>query len=199
MACEKQVKQAQRAERKHDRYAKARTRLKERRKKGGAITRARIAAYTAAANLWAKREKKAKAALVKCRREQLPEDRRLAQALIVHRNTRFYFVSPTGGSARDVLEDYVRKGTAYVAATGQRVELSVGFLRGMLAQANAGMVMINCVTNGRHTQGSNHYKGRAVDLDEGSGLPDAVCESIGRQHNMVRNFERDHMHFDYVG
>ena len=76
-------------------------------------------------------------------------------------------------------------------------DVSEGLLRGLAAMVDAGVVLINCVTNGKHVTGSNHYKGKAVDLDLTSPLGTHAIEAIANQHGGRRNFESSHIHIDF--
>ena len=61
-----------------------------------------------------------------------------------------------------------------------------------------GDVKINCITNGKHVPTSNHYRGKAVDLDLSSPLGAHAIEGIAREHGGRRNFEPTHIHIDFV-
>ena len=61
-----------------------------------------------------------------------------------------------------------------------------------------GAILINCLTNGKHTDGSNHYKGKAVDLDLTSPLGSTAIEAIASQHRGHRNLRLDHIHLDFL-
>lgn len=95
-----------------------------------------------------------------------------ARRILNSPRARFAFVSPTGGSARPGLEAVARGGQAPVAATGGRTVIRLpilAFLEELLRIA-PGPVLINCITNGRHRDGSTHYTGEAVDIDKASSV-----------------------------
>jgi hypothetical protein len=76
--------------------------------------------------------------------------------------------------------------------------LQESLLRAVAAMADHGVILINCLTNGKHAPNSNHYKGKAVDLDLSSPLGSTAIEAIARQHGGRRNFRLDHIHLDFL-
>jgi hypothetical protein len=85
-----------------------------------------------------------------------------------------------------------------VAATGVPTNVQESLLRAVAAMADHGVILINCLTNAKHVANSNHYKGKAVDLDLSSPLGSAAIEAIARQHGGRRNFRLDHIHLDFL-
>ena len=136
--------------------------------------------------------------LERFRATQLTPKQRLAKKILESPNSRFVFVSPTGGSARAGFEAIAAGRKAPVAATGVPTAVNESLLRGLAAMVDAGVVLINCLTNGRHVTNSNHYKGKAVDLDITSPLGAPAIEAIARQHGGRRNFESSHIHIDFL-
>lgn len=135
--------------------------------------------------------------LDKFRAAQLTPKRRLAKKILESPDSRFLFSSPTGGTARTGLQAIAAGHRAPVAATGVPTDVNENLLRGLAGMADAGVVLINCLTNGRHAANSNHYAGKAVDLDLTSPLGAAAIEAIARQHGGRRNFEASHIHIDF--
>lgn len=122
---------------------------------------------------------------------------RACEFLLATPNTRFVYVSPTGGSARGGLQAQAAGRKAPVAATGGRTDLAMNMLAALEEMARAGVILINCLTNGQHVSGSNHYVGRAVDLDNTSPLGAARIKAIAEKHGGSRNFETSHIHLDF--
>jgi hypothetical protein len=194
----------------HDREGKKRLRMKAQNKAAAEagtprpFDRSEIAAQTRKvkalsqrANVVRDKLERAEHALDKFRAEHSPS-RRLAEKILESPNSRFDFVSPTGGNARHGLEAIAAGHKAPVAATGVPSNVSESLLRGLAAMGDAGVVLINCLTNGRHSTGSNHYKGKAVDLDLTSPLGAHAIEAIAKEHGGRRNFESDHIHLDFL-
>jgi hypothetical protein len=140
----------------------------------------------------------AEAELERFRTQKLGPKQRLAHKILESPNSRFLFSSPTGGTARGGFEAIAAGRKAPVAATGGTTDVSENLLRGVAAMVDAGVVLINCLTNGKHVTNSNHYRGKAVDLDLTSPLGARAIEAIAIQHNGRRNFEADHIHIDFV-
>src|SRR3954447_2836942 len=168
------------------------------------FARKQIAAQTRAVKLLSQRAnavdeklEQAESALEKFRATELTPKRRLAKKILESPNSRFACSSPTGGTARRGLEEIAAGHKAPVAATGVPTDVDENLLRGLAAMDDAGVVLINCLTNGKHSIGSNHYKGKAVDLDLTSGLGARAIEAIAREHGGRRNFESDHIHLDF--
>jgi hypothetical protein len=69
-------------------------------------------------------------------------------------------------------------------------------MQALVEMSKQGPIMINALTGGEHSDGSNHYSGTAVDLDISVGDP-AQIEAIANQFGGVRNFETDHIHIDF--
>ncbi len=136
--------------------------------------------------------------LERFRAAQLTPKQRLAQKILESPNSRFVFVSPTGGSARAGFEAIAAGRKAPVAATGVPTTVQESLLRAVAAMVDQGAVLINCLTNGKHVANSNHYKGKAVDLDLNSPLGSTAIEAIANQHGGHRNFRSDHIHLDFL-
>lgn len=118
----------------------------------------------------------------------------LAEAILAHRNARFAFVSPTGGSAKDGLQRTARGEKAHVAATGANVLIDTRVLAFLLDLCDHGTTLINCIVNGRHMAGSQHYSGQAVDIDKGSASVGAVY-TVAKAHDLtVLNEDAYHFH-----
>jgi len=194
----------------HDREAKKRQRMKAQNKAAAEagtprpFTRPEIAAATRLVKRLSQKANEVDAKLETAERKldhfratQLTPKRRLAKKILESPNSRFLFNSPTGGTARGGLQELAAGHKAPVAATGAPTDVNENLLRGLAAMVDTGVVLINCLTNGRHSNGSPHYRGKAVDLDLTSGLGARAIEAIARQHGGHRNFESDHIHIDF--
>jgi hypothetical protein len=157
----------------------------------------RVKALSKRANAIGVELDQAEGALDQFRAAELTPKRRLAKKILESPNSRFVFVSPTGGTARAGLEAIAAGHKAPVAATGVPTDVNENLLRALAAMVDAGVVLVNCLTNGKHTTGSNHYRGTAVDLDLTSGLGARAIEAIALQHSGRRNFESNHIHIDF--
>lgn len=195
----------------HDREARKRQRMKQRNAQAagagqpkpfstdklGAQTR-KVRSLAKQVNEIDRKLDQAEDELERFRAQQLTPTQRLAKKILESPNTRFVFSSPTGGTARPGLEAVAAGKKAPVAATGRPTDLDEDLLRAMAAMADAGVVLINCITNGRHVPNSNHYRGHAVDIDLTSPLGARAIEGIAGRHNGRRNFESDHIHIDFA-
>jgi hypothetical protein len=195
----------------HDREARKRQRMKAQNKlaaQAGEPTpfaRSEVAAQTRRVKVLSRRANAVDAELDRAEHElerfraaQLTPKQRLAKKILESPNSRFVFKSPTGGTARAGFEAIAASRKAPVAATGVPTDVRESLLRGLAAMADAGLILINCLTNGRHVTNSNHYKGKAVDLDLTSPLGSRAIEAIARQHRGRRNFESSHIHIDFL-
>jgi hypothetical protein len=131
-------------------------------------------------------------------RAALTPKQRLAKKILESPHSRFVFSSPTGGTAKAGFEAIAAGRKAPVAATGVPTNVQESLLRGLAAMDDAGVILINCLTNGKHVDNSNHYKGKAVDLDLNSPLGSTAIEAIARQHGGRRNFRSTHIHIDFL-
>ena len=131
-------------------------------------------------------------------RASLTPKQRLAKKILESPNSRFVFSSPTGGTARAGFEALAAGKKAPVAATGVPTDVQLSLVRSVAAMVDHGAVLINCLTNGKHSDNSNHYKGKAIDLDNSSPLGSTTIEAIASQHGGHRNFRLDHIHLDFL-
>lgn len=110
-----------------------------------------------------------------------------AQLLLSHRRSRFVFYSPTGGTARTGLEQAAKGHKSHCAATGGDVWLSIRLLQFLVGVCDhaSGPILVNCLTNGHHMNGSQHYLGQAADIDKSSVTSTAELNTLGHKHNIV--------------
>jgi len=195
----------------HDREARKRLRMKAQNKRAveagerppfarsdvAAQTR-RVRALSQRANAVDAELEQAERALDRFRAAKLTPKQRLAKKVLESPHSEFFFSSPTGGTARPGFEAIAAGRRAPVAATGVPTGVEESLLRGVAAMCDAGVVLINCLTNGKHVTNSNHYKGKAVDLDLTSPLGSRAIDPIAVQHGGHRNFESSHIHIDFV-
>src|SRR5215211_4856941 len=140
----------------HDREAKKRQRMKAQNKaavQAGTprpFTRSEIAAQTRKVKALSQRANEVSDKLEKAERDldrfraaHSPK-RRLAKKILESPNSRFVFVSPTGGTARAGLEVIGAGKKAPVAATGVPTDVNENLLRGLAGMVDAGVVLINC-------------------------------------------------------
>lgn len=197
----------------HDRQARKRQRMKQRNeaaKKAGKpkpFAVAKVAAATRTVSKLAQRAneldgklRQAEDELERFRAKQLTPKQRLAKQILESPHAKMTFVASVGGTARPGLEAIAQGKKAPVAAPESSVrstDVSENLLRALAAMVKRGGVAINCITNGDHVTNSNHYRGRAVDIDLTSPLGAAAIEVIANQHQGRRNFETTHIHIDF--
>jgi hypothetical protein len=195
----------------HDQEARKRQRMKEQNRLAAQagepkpFTSNEVAAQTRLVKTLSQRAnaldaelERAELKLERFRAAQLTPKQRLAKKILESPHSRFVFSSPTGGTARAGFEAIAAGRKAPVAATGVPTDVKESLLRGVAAMCDQGVVLINCLTNGKHVVNSNHYKGKAVDLDLSSPLGSSAIEAIARQHGGRRNFRSDHIHLDFL-
>jgi hypothetical protein len=119
-----------------------------------------------------------------------------AQALLDNPNVSFWS-DLSSGSDRAALEQIAKTGKSTVPQTGETVTPNLEMMQALVEMAKQGPIMINALTGGEHSVGSNHYTGNAVDLDIGVGDA-AQIEAIANQFGGTRNSETDHIHLDFV-
>ncbi|MHB8873347.1 MAG: hypothetical protein ACYC8T_06640 [Myxococcaceae bacterium] len=118
-----------------------------------------------------------------------------AQFLLSSNNVSFWSGLSTG-SDRKNLERLARGEKAYVPATGGYVTPNLKMMQALVDMAKHGPIMINALTGGSHSVGSNHYSGTAVDLDVGVGSASEIA-SIANKYGGYRNYETSHIHLDF--
>lgn len=194
----------------HDREARKRQRMKAQNKLADQAGEPRpftpddVAAQTRLVKTLSQRAEVVDAELERAERKlerfraSLTPKQRLAKKILESPNSRFVFSSPTGGTARAGFEAIAAGRKAPVAATGRPTDVQISLVRAVAAMVDHGAVLINCLTNGKHSDNSNHYKGKAVDLDLNSPLGSTAIEAIARQHGGRRNFRLDHIHLDFL-
>jgi hypothetical protein len=136
--------------------------------------------------------------LERLRATKLRPKQRLAKKILESPNSKFLFSSSTGGTARAGFEAIENNRKAPVAATGLPTDVDASLLQALAAMVDHGAILINCLTNGRHVTNSNHYRGKAVDLDLTSPLGARAIEAIALLHGGRRNFESNHIHIDFL-
>lgn len=118
-----------------------------------------------------------------------------AKYLLQSKNVSFWS-GLSSGSDRKNVERLARGEKAYVPATGGHVRPKLKLMQALVAMSKHGHIMINALTGGTHSTGSNHYRGTAVDLDLSTGNH-SMIEHIARRYGGIRNYETDHIHLDF--
>lgn len=118
-----------------------------------------------------------------------------AAALLASPNVS-YWTGLSTGSERKTVADLAAGLDAFVPHTGQRVAPKLSMMQALVAMAQKGPIMINALTGGTHSAGSNHYLGTAVDLDLSVGSTSQIV-AIAGQFGGRRNSETDHIHLDF--
>lgn len=118
-----------------------------------------------------------------------------ANILLRSKNVSFW-TGLSSGSDRKNLELLAKGKQAFVPATGGHVKPKLKMMQALVAMSRRGPIMINALTGGQHSTGSNHYSGTAVDLDLSTGNASMIAR-IARKYGGLRNFETDHIHLDF--
>lgn len=119
-----------------------------------------------------------------------------ARFLLASPNVEFLYRDDNGDTARAPIEDLAAGRKAKVNHDGSRTTVSLHMMQALVDMARHGVIAINCLTNGNHSNGSNHYIGHAVDLQVTVGNAGQIV-AIAEKHGGSRNFETDHIHLDF--
>ena len=125
----------------------------------------------------------------------------LAKEILDNDNVVYWNVN--GINTRDVmvaLSEGKKAPTTAPNAGQPNAELNPNILKFILAAGKKGKIHVNALTDRDHSDGSNHYKGLAVDLDSNSAntvVPVGELISIASEYGGVKNNEAHH-HFDFL-
>lgn len=124
----------------------------------------------------------------------------LAQEML--RNPHIAYWNTSHGSTRAIVVDLAAGRCAPVAAPnahGCVKELDPRVLETILEISKHMNVQVNALTDKWHTNGSNHYKGKAADLSVigKSYAQQGEMAGIARRHGGFRNSETSHIHLNY--
>lgn len=127
----------------------------------------------------------------------------LAQQLLDHKNVSFPLdaISPNG-STESVLKALAQGKKAPITYLGGTTTVNPGILKFALEYAELGPVGINAITDKKHSGGSPHYSGQAIDF-ECNGVPfdTAKADPIAKKYGGKRNSENcsvhNHWHYDF--
>jgi murein DD-endopeptidase MepM/ murein hydrolase activator NlpD/lysophospholipase L1-like esterase len=145
----------------------------------------------------------------------------LARQMLANSNITYWSTPPSGAAAdwkdrvpsggnttnidtKDVVTAISEGKKAYTTAgnaANKEADINSDILNFILDAAKEGKVMVNALTDKTHSNGSNHYKGEAIDLDSGSGnttVPVAKLIEIAGKYGGKKNTESDHHHFDFI-
>jgi hypothetical protein len=111
----------------------------------------------------------------------------------------FPYQSSTGDS-KEVLKQLADGKEAPVTCSNagtNHTKVNPNILKFVIAASEKTKVGINAITDKCHTSGSNHYKGKAIDLQLGVGDTGQIL-NIAKQYGGVRNSETSHIHLDFL-
>lgn len=126
----------------------------------------------------------------------------LAKKMLSNKNITYW--TNNGVNTRDVVVALSEGKKAYTTAdnaTAKEVDLNPNILLFIINAAENGKIMVNALTDKTHTNGSNHYQGLAVDIDNGAGnttIPLAKLVDIAKIYGGTKNDETTHYHFDFT-
>ena len=119
-------------------------------------------------------------------------------------NKKITYWTNNGINTRDVVVALSEGKKAYTTApnaSNKEVDLNPNILLFILDASKEGKIMVNALTDKTHTDGSNHYQGLAVDIDNGAGnttVPLATLINIAKTYGGTKNSETSHYHFDFT-
>ena len=113
---------------------------------------------------------------------------------------------PSGINTRDVVVKLSEGNKAYttssdpVAIANREVDINPNILSFILEAAKTGPIMVNALTDKDHSSNSNHYTGKAVDLQKSGPATQsvAVYDTAAEKFGGVRNSETTHWHYDFT-
>ncbi|MBP9738722.1 glucosaminidase domain-containing protein [Candidatus Saccharibacteria bacterium] len=118
-------------------------------------------------------------------------------------NTNITYWTNNGVNTRDVVVALSEGKKAYTTAanaTNKEADINVNILKFIIEVAGSNKIMVNALTDKSHSNGSNHYKGLAVDLDNngGNSAPTSVLDPVAAKYGGTRNSETTHWHYDFT-
>lgn len=126
----------------------------------------------------------------------------LATQMLNNQNISYW--TNNGVNTRDVVVAMSQGKKAYTTAsnaTNKEADLNPNILKFILEVAQKDKIMVNALTDKTHSNGSNHYKGLAVDIDNNgsNSPPTSVLDPIAAKYGGTRNSETTHWHYDFTG
>jgi len=121
----------------------------------------------------------------------------LAKQMLENKNITYW--TNNGANTRDVVKDLAagKKGSTTCAnANGKKSDVNPKILKFILEVAKKDKIMVNALTDKCHSNGSQHYKGQAVDLDLQSA-PLSVLNPAAKKNGGSKNSEGSHHHYDF--
>lgn len=132
----------------------------------------------------------------------------MAQQMLANSNITYWTnpPGPSGINTRDVVVALSEGRKAYttsndpVAVANREVDINPNILNFILEAAKTGPIMVNALTDKDHSSNSNHYTGKAVDLQRsGIGTQSVeVYDAAAQKFGGVRNSETTHWHYDFT-
>lgn len=120
-------------------------------------------------------------------------------------NDKITYWTNNGVNTRDVVVALSKGKKAPISAgnaNNRETDMNPNILKFIIEAAKSGKIMVNALSDKNHTSGSNHYKGKAVDLDINPGNTSVSVNkliSIGKKYGGTKNSETTHHHFDFTG
>ncbi len=113
---------------------------------------------------------------------------------------------PDGGNknsidTKDVVRALADGQKAYTTAgnaSNKEADLNPNILKFILEVAKTDKITINALTDKTHGNGSEHYKGLAIDLEDGSAsAPLSILNPAAKKFGGTKNGETGHHHYDF--
>lgn len=125
----------------------------------------------------------------------------LATQMLANPNITYW--TNNGVNTKDVVTALSQGKKAYTTAANapnKEADINTNILKFILEVAGSNKIMVNALTDKTHSNGSNHYKGLAVDLDknESHTAPTSVLDPIAQKYGGKRNSETSHWHYDFT-
>jgi len=142
----------------------------------------------------------------------------LAKQILSNKNVTFWTTAPSeadpnwservpkGGNTESInTKDIVRNlslgkqaYTTAANASNKYADINPNILKFIIDAAEKGKVQVNALTDRSHSDGSNHYKGEAIDLDLNTTVPVNELVEIAKKYDGSKNDETTHHHFDFT-
>ena len=118
-------------------------------------------------------------------------------------NPKITYWTNNGVNTRDIVSTMAQTGKGTVTASNtstKETDVNPAILQFVLEVAKEYPIMVNAITDKTHSSTSNHYKGKAIDLDNNgsNSPPTSVLDPIAAKYGGKRNNETTHWHYDFT-
>lgn len=122
----------------------------------------------------------------------------MAQQMLDNDNITYY-TNRAGINTEDVVKAMADGQKAYTTASNapaREVDINTNILKFILEVAQTTPITVNALTDKTHSNGSNHYTGKAVDLED--NIATNITDPVAQKYGGVRNSETSHWHYDFT-